>query len=227
MWSSPTAGVEPGDVPTEFRIVGVVADTRSVGLDREPVPIVYLPAAQFPQFGMTILVRTTREPVALSADLRAAVASLDSTVPVTRIETLREALDRQTAKPRFAVVIVGVFAGTALLLSAVGVYGLLALVVGSRTREIAVRVAVGARRSDIAAHVIGQACWLGGVGAALGTAGAVVTGRAIETLLFEVSGADAAALTAAPVVLMATVLLAAAWPTRRAVQVDPAVTLRG
>jgi predicted permease len=227
MWSSPTAGVEPAEVPTEFRIVGVVADTRTRGLDHDSVPLVYLPAGQFPQFGMTILVRTTREPIALAADLRAAVAAVDSTVPVTRIETLREALDRQTARPRFAVVIVGVFAGVALLLSAVGVYGLLALVVGSRTREIAVRVAVGARRSDIAAQVIGQACWLAGVGAALGTAGALVTGRAIENLLFEVSGTDLVALTAAPAGLMATVLLAAAWPTRRALRVDPAVILRG
>jgi putative ABC transport system permease protein len=227
MWSDPTGGIEPASVPTEFRIVAVVADTRSRGLDHDPVPIVYLPAAQFPQFGMTLVIRTTHDAIALAADLRAAVASVDSTVPVTRIETLREALDRQTARPRFAVVIVGVFAGAALLLSAVGIYGLLALVVGSRRREIAVRVAVGARRMDIAAQVIGQACWLAGVGAAIGTAGAIVTGRAIENLLFGVSGADPVALTAAPAVLMAAVLLAAVWPTRRALRVDPAVILRG
>jgi putative ABC transport system permease protein len=227
VWSSPTAGIQPGDVPTEFRIVGVVPDTRTRGLDHDPAPIVYLPAAQFPQSGMTILVRATREPIALATELRTAVAALDSTVPVARIETLREVLDRQTARPRFAVVIVGVFAGAALLLSAVGVYGLLALVVGSRTREIAVRVAVGARRSDIAAQVIGQACWLGGIGAVLGTGGALLAGRAIENLLFDVGGADPVALTAAPAVLIATVLLAAAWPTRRALRVDPAVILRG
>ena len=227
MWSGASAGLEPGDVPTEFTIIGVAADTRSRGLDQHPAPTVYLPAAQFPQLGMTFLVRTTGEPRALAGDLRAVVAAVDSTIPVTRIDTLRDALDRQMARPRFAVVIVGVFAGAALLLSAVGVYGLLAMVVGSRTREIAVRVAIGARRTDIAVEVIGQACFLAAVGAALGTVAAVVTGRTIEHLLFELSGVDPLVLMAAPAALMATALLAAAWPTRRALRVEPALLLRG
>ena len=176
---------------------------------------------------MTFLVRTIGEPRALAGDLRAVVAAVDSTIPVTWIDTLRDALDRQTARPRFAVVIVGVFAGAALLLSAVGVYGLLAMAVGSRTREIAVRVAIGARRTDIAVEVIGQACFLAAVGAALGTVAAVVTGRTIEHLLFELSGVDPLVLMGAPAALMATALLAAAWPTRRALRVEPAVLLRG
>lgn len=206
-----------GEASTAFRIVGVVGDVRNRGLDRAGAPTVYLPLAQFPQFETTVVVRAAGDPLALAPDVRRIVAGLDPALPVGRVDTLEAALDRQVAQPRFALTIVGAFGAAALFLAAIGIYGLLALVVGYRTREIAVRLAIGATPSHVARQVIGQACRLAGTGAVIGLAGALVSGRAIERLLFGVAGTDPIVMTAAPLVLLATALAAAFWPTRRAV----------
>jgi putative ABC transport system permease protein len=219
MWNS-------NDAPREFSIVGVVDDVRNMGLDRDVAPTVYLPDAQFPQWEMTVLIRTEGDPLAAVPELRRAVAALDPSLPLARIDTMRAALDRQAARPRFALLVIGAFGGAALLLAALGIYGLLALVVGDRAREIAVRLAVGARPADVAREVVGQACRLTAAGAAIGLLGALAGGRAVQSLLFGVSAADPVALVMAPVALFVTALAAAWRPTRRAAAVDPATTLR-
>jgi len=219
MWSGSGAA-------TEFRIVGVVGDVRNQGIDRAGSPAVYLPAAQFPQQDMTLIVRARRDPQTLAPELRRAVAALDPSLPVSKIDTLRAALDRQVAKPRFAVLVVGLFGAVAVLLAALGIYGLLALVTGYRRHEIAVRMAVGARPVDIAGEVIGQACRLAAVGVALGIAGGLYSGRALHHLFFGVQATDPIVAAGASLVLLLVALAAALGPMRRAVSVDPAQTLR-
>ncbi|HVT57780.1 MAG TPA: ADOP family duplicated permease [Thermoanaerobaculia bacterium] len=211
---------------TEFRIVGIAGDVRNQGIDREGAPTVYLPAAQFPQQEMTLIVRTRREPLSLAPDLRHMVAALDPSLPLGRVDTLVAALDRQVAKPRFALLVVGVFGTVAVLLAGLGIYGLLALVTGYRRHEIAVRMAVGARPADIAGEVLGQASRLAAAGAVLGITCGSLCGRALQHLFFGVQAADPAVAAGAALILVLTALAAALGPMRRAVTVDPAHTLR-
>ena len=177
-------------------IVGIVGDVRHRGLDAEPRPEIYLPYAQFPAGSGTpqrlirIVMRTEGDPVALTGALRAAVAELDADLPVGEIQTMEEALGAWAAERRLTMMLVGVFALLALALGAVGVYGVMAHLVVQRTREIGIRMALGAVPREILGLVLSQGAWLALLGIAVGLVGAYAATRLLTSLLFGVAPTD-------------------------------------
>jgi len=215
-------------------VVGVVGDIRGAdgrgccggGLDREPSAAVYLSAIQFPQRTMTLLVRTTGEPSAIVPAIARAVREIDPAQPVYQVRRLRDWLDESTAQPRFTTTLSGAFALVALLLAAVGVYGVLSYSVSQRTREIGIRMALGAQQQKLTAMFVRQGLWLTGVGVAIGLTSAFLTMRLMSSLLFNVSPMDPETYIIASTCVVAIAWLACYLPSRRAAAVDPTLALR-
>jgi putative ABC transport system permease protein len=211
-----------------FPIVGVAADAKNGGVAEPPGPEYYrLRMARSDRLGRggVAVFRTSLDPATLSRWVRREFAALDPTLPV-EMQTMEERVDRYRQRPRFIAALVAGFASLGLLLAAVGLYGLLAFLVAQRTREIGVRMALGARPRDVALRVQWQAgAWIS-VGMAAGVAGSLALSGAIRGLLFEVSPADPISLAVPAVTLCAVGALAAWLPSRRAAQVDPVVALR-
>ncbi len=213
-------------------VVGVVGDVRHRGLDAEPRPEIYLPHAQFPAGTGTplrtlrIALRTEGEPTALAGALRAAVSELDADLPVVELQTMDEALGAWAAERRLTMTLVAGFALLALALGAVGVYGVMAHLVVQRTREIGIRIALGAMPREILGLVLSQGAWLAGLGIAAGLLGAMAATRLLTSLLFGVEPTDPATfvVTAAALALVAAV--ASILPALRAVRTDPVDALR-
>jgi putative ABC transport system permease protein len=159
--------------------------------------------------------------------VRRAVVAIDSSVPVYGVQTMETYVSQATEQPRLSAMLVSAFAVLALVLAAVGVYGVLAYVVSQRTREIGVRVALGARRSDILRHVVSQGLVLTGAGLAIGLAGAAALANLVRTLLYQVSPRDAGTFVTTAVVLSVIAVVASLIPARRASSVDPLTALRG
>jgi putative ABC transport system permease protein len=214
-------------------IVGVVKDVqqwRWSEVDSE----LYVPFAQdeqfyssaSPRFSMTLVARTASDPASIAKALQQEVLALDSNIPVSNIVTLEQAVSNALWQPRFSTFLLGVFAAVALVLAAVGVYGVMSYAVTQRTSEIGIRVAMGARRSDVLALVVrhGAALALGGI--ALGLAGASALSQVMQSLLYEVSATDATTFAAASLVLLAVALAACFVPALRASRIDPMVALR-
>jgi predicted permease len=213
-----------------WTVVGVVPPTRYRVL-REPVSTVYLSYRQFIA-GMlaaprTLAVRTRGEPAAVVPSVRRATQETDPDVVVTRAETMERIVAGQLAQPRLIAALLGVFSAGALVLAAVGVYAVLAYLVRRRTRELAIRHALGASPSRLRSLVLRQALVIAGVGAGLGLAGALAGGRLIRSLLFGVTPDDPPTLAGVAVVLLVVALGAAYVPARRASRADPAAVLRG
>jgi putative ABC transport system permease protein len=207
-------------------VVGVVANVRQQGLAAEVEPEIYRPFAQEPTDAMTLILRTTADPGALVANLRSALAAVDPDVPVSEIRTLEQVISQAVTTPRFTMLLLTVFAALALVLGAVGIYGVLSYAVGQRTHEIGVRMALGARRSDMLALVVQQGLVLTLIGVGVGLLGAFAATRLLRTLLFEVSPTDPLTFLAVPLLLGAVALLASYLPARRAARVDPMIALR-
>jgi ABC-type antimicrobial peptide transport system permease subunit len=213
-------------------VVGVVGDVRHRGLDAEPRPEIYLPHAQFPAGTGTplrtlrIVLRTEGDPAQLTGAMRAAVAQLDPDLPVAEVQTMEEALGTWAAERRLTMMLVGGFALLALSLGAVGVYGVMAHLVVQRTREIGIRIALGALPREILGLVLSQGAWLAGLGIAAGLAGALAATRLLASLLFGVGPTDPATFVATAAALAAVAALASLLPALRALRVDPMVTLR-
>jgi putative ABC transport system permease protein len=207
-------------------IVGVVADIRQASLSNDPAPAIYLPYTQEIMPWQTLVIRTKNDPMSLAAPIRRAVAALDPEQPVGHIATLDELLEASAAQPRFRTFLLGSFAGIALLLSAIGIYGLMAYTISRRTREIGVRMAVGARPLDILKLVFGQSMAMTMVGIAFGLLGAYSVTRVIKSLLFGVTTTDPFTFAAVTLLLSSVALLATYVPARRAMRVDPMVALR-
>ena len=207
-------------------IVGVVRDVKQSSLQAAARPQLYTPVAQHTGSEMSVVVRTAGDPLHIVESVRAVVRELDPRQPIGNIRTMQQVLDASVARQRFTTTLLAIFSATALLLAVIGLYGVMAYTVAQRTREIGVRVALGAERSHILRTVIGQgmAYVLGGV--VVGLAGAVALGRLMSSLLYGVSPTDP--LTYAGVVaVLLTVAVAATWiPARRASRVDPIVALR-
>jgi len=214
--------------PTE--IVGVVGDVHHRGLDSQPSPELYFSYRQSllgrPPPRVSIVVRTTGDPLALVPFLRQDVLDLNPTLPIDNVMTMGARLSSSVAQPRFYALVLGVFAAGALALAMVGIYGVLAYTVSRRSREIGLRMALGADRSGIRNMVVRQGALLVGVGVALGLAGALATTRALESLLFGVTTLDLPTLIAVPVLLIMVALAACYLPARRATCVDPMDALR-
>jgi predicted permease len=210
--------------PTE--IVGVVGDVRYDSLTTEPAPTVYLPHAQTPGYITHLVVRTPGEPAPLAAAVRHIVQQLDSTQAITAVKTMEAYLSEEVARPRLYAWLVGAFAALALLLAAIGLYGLVSYVVGQRTHEMGIRVALGAQRTSVLRMMLQEGARLALAGLTLGLAGALALSRLLSTLLFGVTPTDPATYGAVALLLIGVTLTAAYIPARRAARVDPMIALR-
>lgn len=210
----------------EFEIVGIVGDVKQYGLDQPTTMQTYEPYTQqtFPY--MTLVVRTAGDPTNLGAVIRSEVLKLDKEQPATNIKTLNEFFSISIAQQRFSVVLLGVFAAVALVLAAVGIYGVLSYAVTQRTHEIGIRMALGAGRRHVFRLVVGGGMLLSLIGVAGGLAAAFALTRLLESLLFGVTATDTVTFASVAGVLLAVALLACYIPARRATKVDPLVALR-
>jgi putative ABC transport system permease protein len=206
-------------------IVGVVGDVRYYGLDREPGLELYRPFAQQPGWG-AVMVRTRVEPTRAVAALGRSVHEIDPEQPVDRVRPLSEVRSESVARPRLTAILLGIFAGVALLITAAGIGGVLALSVSQRTVEIGVRMAMGAERGSVLRMILEQGLGLVLAGLVLGLVGAVALSSLIERLLFGVPGTDPLTYAAVAALLLSVAALACLLPARRAASVDPLVALR-
>ena len=215
-----------GRSATWLTIVGVVSDVKSLSLADPPDLEYYLPYRMSPAPAMSLVVRTSLDAGRLSAVLRAAVRELDRELPVSEATSLSDSIARSTATRRFSVALLSAFAGLALLLAAVGIYGIVAHSVTRRTHEIGVRMSLGAHPRKIAGMVLGRTLLLGGAGVAIGAGGSFALTRLLRTMLYGVSATDPVVFAAASAFLLVVASLAAYIPARRAARVDPLVALR-
>jgi putative ABC transport system permease protein len=207
-------------------VAGIVAGVRNQGLDKEPMPELYLPHAQHPVGGMTLVARTAADPLSLATAIRHEIWAVDQNQPIDEVKTMERLLADQIAGVRVFVWVLSVFAGAALLLAAVGIYGLMSYAVNQRTHEIGVRMALGARPSDVLRLVLRQGLSIALVGVMIGLAAALALTRLMTGLLFGVSPADPATSVGISLLLTGVVLLATYIPARRATKVDPMIALR-
>ena len=215
-------------------VVGVVGDVKQQSLDKATLPHTYEPYSQLADElivqGITrtyrLAVRTSGDPASAAASLKAAVWGLDRQLAVTRTRTMEQVLSESSAPRRFNMILVLLFAATALLLAAIGIYGVIAYSVQQRTHEIGIRMTLGARRADVLRMVLRWGFLLAGVGAAIGVAGALAAGRVLRGFLFGIQPSDPLTFVAVVGALALIALLATYIPARRATRVDPMVALR-
>ena len=213
-------------------VVGIVGDVRHRGLDADPQPEIYLPHAQFPAGtgtalrSLRLVVRSEGDPAALTAAVRAAVAELDPDVPLAEVQTMEEALGAWAAERKLTMLLVAGFAVVAIVLGAVGIYGVMAQMVAQRTREIGIRIAVGAVPREIIALVFRQSALLAGLGIVAGLLGGLAATRLLAGLLFGIAPADALTFAATAVLLALVATLASLLPALRATRIDPIEALR-
>ncbi len=216
-------------------VVGVVADVKLDALNEtRPTPALYTPLAQvapttggtWRSFGMNLAVRTNADPLNVVSMVTNSIREVDAEVPLLNLQTMEDSVSASLSPQRFTMLLLVAFAGTALLLAAAGIYGVMAYMVTRRTREIGVRMALGAAAGDVLRLVIGQGMWTTAIGVAIGIGGAIALTRTMQSLLFGVSTTDPMTL-AGVVLLLAAVSVFACWiPARRATKVDPLVALR-
>jgi putative ABC transport system permease protein len=208
-------------------IVGVVGNVKHLSLKNDDSPEMYLPRTQIPFDIVSLVVRTrVSDPTALTSAIRKELAAMDSSIPLTSVRVFDEYISRALARPRFNALLLSIFAGTALLLTAIGIYGVLAYSVAQRTNEIGIRMALGAAQSNIFRLVVGQAMTLVAISLTIGLIGAIGATRLLTSLLFGVGAWDPITF-ASIVVLISFVAFLAAWlPARRASRVDPVIALR-
>jgi putative ABC transport system permease protein len=211
-------------------IVGVVGTVKHYGLTDKALAQMYEPFAQMPSPAMNFVLKTALDPATLTASVRHEIKTVDPEQPVSATMPLAQMVADSTALPRVQSILLGVFAAIALVLAAVGLYGVMAYSVSQRTQEIGIRMALGAHRQSVLGMVLRQAFLLTFAGLLVGLAGAIVLGRVLATtlepLLFQVEPADGTTLVTVPLVLVVVALVAAWIPARRATQVDPIRALR-
>ena len=207
-------------------IVGVVSNVRFLGPDDPSRPIVYVPHRQQEWRAMMLMVRTVGPPNAAFAPIRDAIREMDSDLPVVGTLTMEEALVNTMSNTRAMATLLGTFAVAALLLAAVGIFGVLSYVVMTRTREIGVRMAVGADRAGIMRLILQDTLKVTGIGLLFGIAGAQILGRLLQSQLFEVSPGDPVTLVLVSVILAGTAIIASLLPAYRAASVNPTEALR-
>jgi putative ABC transport system permease protein len=208
--------------PCWFSIVGIVGNVHQFGLEGEPTFDVYFAGGWTPFF----VIRTVSDPVALVAAATEVVHQADPSLPVARVTTMDALLADSVSPHRFSAALIGIFAALALLLAAIGIYGVMSYTVSQRTQEIGIRMALGAQPASVRSMILGHTLKLTLLGVALGLAGAFALVRFLDSLLFGVGAYDATTFVGVPFVLAAVALLAAYVPARRAVGVDPLVALR-
>jgi ABC-type antimicrobial peptide transport system permease subunit len=207
-------------------IVGVIADVKQSSLSDATLPQFWAPFAQWPVGSFTVVMRTTGDPRSVAAAARNAVHEIDSKLPVTSERTVEEVVAASVARPRFYMTLLTVFSVVALLLSAIGVYGVIAYLVGQRKREIGIRVALGASRASVTRLVLGEGIAMVGAGIVLGVGGALALTQVMRRLLFEITPTDLPTYVTVITTLVAVALVATIVPARRAARVDPMTALR-
>jgi putative ABC transport system permease protein len=222
------AGIAPGPHGSgqDWTIVGVIGDVKQKGLANEVRPEVTATVRQAPAFNMYLVLRATVDPASLASAVRKQVADLNSNLPVYGVQTMDELLSAEVATQRFNAAALASFAGLAVLLAAVGIYGVMAYAVGQRIHEIGIRMALGASPADVQRMILGQGLKLALLGVVLGLAASFALTRLMRTLLFETKATDPVTFSVVTVVLV-IVALAACWiPAHRATRVDPVIALR-
>jgi predicted permease len=221
----------PGVAPPRV-IVGVVGDVKEAGLERQPPAILYVPLSQLPERWargldiMNLVVKTNLNPSGLAGSVEEKIRAHDSDLPVMNVQTMDQLVVRSVGSREFNMVLMGLFAGLALLLAAVGIYGVLSYMVSQRTHEIGVRMALGAERQHVLKLVVDELMPLVAAGLALGIVGALALNRVISSMLFGVSSTDPATFAGVCLLLAAVALVAGYLPARRATNVEPVVALR-
>ena len=215
--------------PPWCTVVGVIKDIKSDGLDQSGAPHIYRPIYQFPgprSLSLSVTVRTSLPATSLEPLIRREIQAVDPDLPVFNVRTMNEVIDGSLASRRFSAELVGVFAVVALLLASVGIYGLLAYMVGQRAHEIGVRMALGATPSTIGKMIVSRGAGLAGIGVVIGLILSGIMAPLISSLLYGVRPIDPEVFIAVPLILMVVVLLASYIPARRAARVSPIVALR-
>jgi len=207
-------------------IVGVTGDMRRQGIEKQVAPQVFRPNAQEPEDMLEMIVSTASDPALVAAAVQSEIQSMDKSVAKFDITTVEQQLGEQTAGRRFQTSLIGLFSMVALLMSAIGIYGLMHYFVVQRANEIGVRMALGARYSNVLALVLRQGLALAGAGIAVGTLGALGLTRLLRSLLFGITPTDPATFVAAPAILLGVAVLACWIPARRAARIDPMLALR-
>jgi putative ABC transport system permease protein len=224
-------GFGPPEEQPWLTVVGVVGEVKQTALADEMPPAIYVPLLQAPRpfllRDQTFVVRTVaRDPLSVAPIVRREIRNVDPDLPFDRIQTMRDVLGNSVAEPRFRSAVLGAFAGTALALVATGILGVLAYSVTRRTREIGVRMALGAQRVGVLRLVVGQALRMTMAGLAVGLIAALALTRLLSNFLFDVRPIDPATFVAASLVLVVAALVASYLPARRATTVDPLTALR-
>jgi hypothetical protein len=209
-----------------IEIVGISRDSKYAALGETPSPVVYLPLAQRHETGVTLYVRANVPPGPLVARIRREIQVIEPNLPVPNIQTMNDTIGTSLYAPRMGAMLLTVFGALALLLASLGVYGVLAFSISRRTREIGIRMALGADRRSVFALVIREGMWLVGIGLAIGLGAGLYAAESIKSFLFDVSTRDVTTFTSVPCALAAVALVACYVPARRAMRVDPMVALR-
>jgi putative ABC transport system permease protein len=219
---------EDEDTPTAVsrEIVGVVADIRNRNLDTTPKPAYYVPQTQIPFSQATVVVKTLNEPHSLVSGMTKEVTAMDADLPVFGVKTMREYLAASVATPRFSTTLLSIFAGVALVLTLVGLYGVMSYSVAQRTNEIGIRLALGAQSRDVLLMIVKQGSFLIALGLGIGLLGAFAASRLVASLLFGVTAKDPFTFAVVAVLLGLVGLLACYIPAWRATKVDPMEALR-
>jgi putative ABC transport system permease protein len=208
-------------------IVGVSSDIKQEEPGSATKPEVYVPAQQVPWFGMALVIRVSGdEPMSLKKELQQAIWEVDKDLPVSGAETVDHHLSELVAEPRLYALLLGVFAGLALILASVGIYGVMSYSVTERTHEIGIRMALGAKQRDVLTFVVRQGLTLAVIGIVIGLAGAFALTRVMSSLLYEVTATDPLTFALIPLLLAVVALAACYLPARRATKVDPMIALR-
>jgi putative ABC transport system permease protein len=210
--------------PWTCEIVGVAGDTTQFALDFGALPLMYLPSIRA---GVAaVVIRSSGDPLALTASVREAVREVDRDLPIANIRSMDQIMSSMSGDARFRTLLLGVFAAVALLLAAIGIYGVISYSVAQRAREIGIRIAIGAQNRDVLRLVVGQGMKLALIGVGVGIAGALAFTRVLSGLLFNVSATDPLTFVGVSTLLALVALLACYVPARRAMNVDPMVALR-
>ena len=207
-------------------VVGIIKDIKSDGLDTDGVPHIYVPIYQNSRRDLSIVLRTSLPAEILEPRIRQEVQSIDPGLPIFNVSSMNEVLDRSIASRRFSADLVGAFAAVALLLASIGIYGLLAYMVGQRSHEISLRMALGARRSDVLKLILRKGVVLAGVGILGGVIVSAATASMMTSLLYGVHPHDLLVFVVVPLLLFVVAVLASYLPARRATKVDPIFALR-
>ena len=221
-----TSDAKGSGVTAQGEIVGIVRDVRQRGLDRDPAPAVYVGWGTFPLSNISFLVRSRADAQTVSAGIRERVRTVDSELPIYNLNTMTDALSQSVAQPRFYMILLTAFATLALLLAALGIYGVISYSVSQRTRELGIRIALGATQDRVVRLVLGQGLALTSLGVAAGLVGAFWLVRLLASMLFGVTATDAPTFVCVSVVLLGVAGAASYLPARRAARVDPVRAMR-